>query len=134
MRAIRSFVASLAWMSALARVRAGLVLGLLGLAPLAFLDQRTAAVVAVGFWSGGVSMFVLHARFGFTRLLSLAHLCWLPGVVLLTLEAAPVVPEGGYGAWLQAALVVSVLVLVADVRDVARWIGGDRAPLVTLPG
>lgn len=133
MTTIRSFVVALAWTPAWLRVWIGVLLGVLGLAPAAFTDQLAAVTVLVGFWLGVLSMLLLHGRFGYAQILGLAHVCWLPGLLLVGLEAVPAVPLGGYDAWLQAALVCGITSLAFDVVDVVRFARGDRAPTVRVP-
>ena len=97
-----------------------------GIVPLFLLNTLEAKVVLLTLALGGVVMELLTWQQGFTRLLGLGHVLWL-GLVpwlltRLTLhEGEPIV------FWLVAVIVLNALSLVLDIRDVVRYVGGDRA-------
>ena len=68
---------------------------------------------------------------GFTRLLGLGNVLWIPLVIYVwSLLGAP--DDGGlYGYWLRGLITVNTVSLVVDAIDVARNLRGDRRPIVS---
>jgi hypothetical protein len=79
-------------------------------------------------------MSLLFERFGFVRLLGLAHvLVWTPLLVYLWRRLPDVRRNRGGGAfraWLGALMVSNAISLVIDYVDVVRYLAGDGS----LPG
>jgi hypothetical protein len=100
------------------------------LGPLFFLSRLEAQVVIGTFMLSGCLMTVLTARFGFTRLLGLGHVLWIPmlGWLAFRLEHIPAVDS--YGNWLRALVILNGLSLMMDVADVIRYLAGNRKELV----
>ena len=97
--------------------------------------RRTGLAVAAVNLANAAAMQALFAEAGFTRLLGLPHLVfWTPLLLLCVrrlqrgVAAAP--PRVGLAAF-AATVAVS---LVFDAVDVARWLLGERAPMVAVPG
>ncbi len=112
------------------RVWVGWLVLVHGVMPLAFLGRTGGKLMLGGFVVGVVLMALLHARFGFTRILGLAHLAWIPGLVVIARDVWAF-PYGGFAWWAGLALPTGALCLGIDTVDVVRWVRGDRAPTTT---
>ncbi len=94
--------------------------------PLFFFDRLEAQLVLV---TMVVSMFLmtgLTAVSGFSRLLGLGHIAWIPLVAFLWTRLSEVPASDFYGMWLRVLLVANSLSLVIDLVEVVRYAAGDR--------
>ena len=98
--------------------------------PLFFLGRLEAQVVFATIVASGVLMTVLTGLSGFTRLLGLGHVFWIPLIWFLwtRLDQAP--SDTFFGLWLRVLITLNALSLVIDTVDVVRYIAGDRAETV----
>ncbi len=78
----------------------------------------------------GATFVVLTALTGFSRLLGLGHIFWIPLVVWLwgRLEAFP--GSSLFACWLWAVVILDTGSVVLDAANVVRFIRGDRAEMV----
>lgn len=106
------------------------LIGLNIVTPFFFLGHVEAqAVLASGVLSMGV-MTALTARFGFSRIVGLGHITWLP-LVLFLANQLPGIPAGdAFGIWLRAVIVFDATSLALDAVDAMRFALGDRAETV----
>lgn len=113
------------WVAALATVNL--------MVPLAFVELHEAQVVLFTFFASMALMMGITAWRGFTRLLGLGHILWIPLLIYLwpQLVANPV--NSAVGMWLRALFVLNTISLVIDIVDVGRYLAGDRDVLVELP-
>ncbi len=98
--------------------------------PLFFFDRLEAQLVLV---TMVVSMFLmtgLTAVSGFSRLLGLGHIAWIPLVAFLWTRLSEVPASDFYGMWLRVLLVANSLSLVIDLVEVVRFVAGDREETV----
>ncbi len=98
--------------------------------PLFFLDRLEAQLVLVAMV---VSMFLmtgLTAVSGFSRLLGLGHIAWIPLVVFLGTRLSEIPASDFYGMWLRVLLVANSLSLVIDLVEVVRYAAGEREETV----
>ncbi len=98
--------------------------------PLFFLNRLEAQVVAGTLIASVILMTGLTALSGFTRLLGLGHILWIPLLYFLwmRLEQNPV--DDLFGLWLRALMILNAASLIIDVIDVGRYIAGDRSETV----
>ncbi len=98
--------------------------------PLFFLNRLEAQVVAGTLIASVILMTGLTALSGFTRLLGLGHIFWIPLLYFLwmRLEQNPV--DDLFGLWLRALMILNAASLIIDVIDVGRYIAGDRSETV----
>ncbi|MFU8814362.1 MAG: hypothetical protein ACNA7W_03390 [Pseudomonadales bacterium] len=83
---------------------------------------------------GPVIVMMVVAQRGLTRLSGLIHLPWVPfvlwlGLRLYTDALGPAVSSAGgwsFLAWLHLLFWSTLICLVLDVLDVARWLAGER--------
>ena len=76
-------------------------------------------------------MVFMHAQMGMVRLLGIVHVVlWTPMVYILWRRLKSDPPDKIYSAAIVLLIVIASLALVFDYYDVARWILGERAPIV----
>ena len=100
--------------------------------PLLYLD-RLEAQVALG--TGVVSLALmtgLSARFGFTRIVGLGHIVWVPLLAFLWIRVGATPAHELFGLWMRVLIGVNTVSLVLDAVDVIRYLAGDRAEMVTV--
>ncbi len=100
--------------------------------PLFFLRHLEAQVVLGTMLASVTLMTSLTGRFGFTRILGLGHILWVPMLAFLLARLGQIPPRDAYGIWIRALIVLNSVSLVIDAADVIRYIAGDRAE--TIPG
>jgi hypothetical protein len=101
-----------------------------GVAPLFFLQRIEAQAVFAAMMIGATLMSVLTARFGFTRILGLGHIMWIPLLGWLAFRLGQIPADDAFGMWIRGVIVVIALSLVIDGVDVFRYAAGDRQDLV----
>ena len=98
--------------------------------PWLFLEHPEAQVtLAVGL-VGLALMSGLTARFGFSRIVGVGHLGWVPLVAFLLTRLPAVPPDDAFGLWLRVVIVLNSASLVFDALDALRFVRGERAELV----
>ncbi len=102
-----------------------------GVAPLFFLDRVEAQAVLAAMMIGAMLMSLLTARFGFTRILGLGHILWIPLIGWLAFRLGQIPSDDAFGLWVRGVIVVNALSLLIDGVDVYRYAAGDRKELVT---
>ena len=75
-------------------------------------------------------MTVLTGLSGFTRLLGLGHIFWLPLLYFLWNRLGQIPADDLFGVWIRILIAVNAISLVIDGIDVFRYIAGDRAETV----
>ncbi len=100
-------------------------------APLFFLQRVEAQAVFAAMMSGAMLMSLLTARFGFTRILGLGHILWIPLLGWLAFRLGQIPADDTFGMWVRGVIVVNALSLVIDTADVVRFAAGNRQELVT---
>ncbi len=109
-----------------------MLVGTNGVAPLFFLEHLEAWATIAALLISMTLMTVLTARFGFSRILGLGHIAWLPLLAFLVDRVADVPATTAFGLWLRTVIVLDAISLVLDAVDVVRFLRGDRAE--TVPG
>ncbi len=110
----------------------GMLVGANLVAPLFFLEHVEAQVTIAALLISMTLMTALTARFGFSRILGLGHVAWLPLLAFLVDRVTEVPATTGFGLWLRTVIVLDAISLVLDAVDVVRFLRGDRAE--TVPG
>lgn len=75
-------------------------------------------------------MSLLTSRFGFTRILGLGRLPWLPLLVWLAFRLENIPAEDVFGLWIRGVMLINSVSLLLDGADVVRYASGDRKELV----
>jgi len=99
-------------------------------APLFFLSHPEAWFVLGSFMASYALTIFLTARTGFTRLLGLGHIFWVPLLLFLWMRLAQIPPTTPFGVWIRVLMVLNAVSLIADASDVIRYITGDRKETV----
>lgn len=94
-------------------------------------SRKAGIVTLIASLLGGVAMQFMFGAMGYVKLLGLPHLIfWGPVVVFLIAQQA----RGDMPVWprriIWGIMAVICISLVFDFVDVARWVLGERAPLV----
>ena len=99
-------------------------------APLFFLEHVEAQVTIGALLVSMALMTALTARFGFTRILGLGHIAWIPLLAFLWTRLADVPASDAFGVWLRVVIALDTTSLAIDAVDVVRFVRGDRAETV----
>ncbi len=100
--------------------------------PMFFPQRLEARVVLTTFLASLALMTFLTGRFGFTRIVGLGHILWVPMLAFLVVRLGDIPDNDVFGIWLRAVIVLNGISLVVDAIDVIRYIVGDREE--TVPG
>ncbi len=100
------------------------------LVPLFYIHRVEAQVVLGALLASAILMTVLTGLSGFTRLLGLGHIFWLPLLYFLWNRLGQIPADDLFGVWIRILIAVNAISLVIDGIDVFRYIAGDRAETV----
>jgi len=100
--------------------------------PFFFLHRLEARVVLGTILASMTLMTLLTARFGFTRIVGLGHILWIPMLAFLLARLGGTPAVDAFGVWIRALFVLNGVSLVIDAADVIRYIAGERSE--TVPG
>jgi hypothetical protein len=110
----------------------GALIGANLVAPFFFLEHVEARVtLAVGLF-GMALMTALTARFGFSRIVGIGHVGWIPLLAFLAGSLNETSAMTGFGVWLRIVIALDAISIGFDVVDAVRFLRGDRAE--TVPG
>ncbi len=98
--------------------------------PLFFLGRLEAQVVIATFLASIMLMTALTAISGFSRLLGLGHVFWIPLLWFLWTRLGETPSDTFFGLWLRVLITLNALSLVIDTADVIRYIAGEREETV----
>ena len=101
-----------------------------GMIPLVYLDRTEARIVLATFVISFMSMVLITAFSGFSRLLGLGHVLWVPLVLFLWTRFDQIPADDFFGLWIRALMVLNTASLVFDVIDVTRYVKGNRSEMV----
>jgi hypothetical protein len=102
------------------------------LVPLMYLGRSEARIVLLTFLASFVLMVVITGTNGFTRLLGLGHIPWIP-LLLYLVGRLDSIPAGDfYGVWVRSVVVLNFISVVIDAIDVARFARGERSEIVSV--
>ena len=100
--------------------------------PLFYLNRLEAQVVVGALLVSMTLMTLLTALTGFTRLLGLGHIVWLPLLYFLWTRLDQIPAEDFFGLWVRALMAINAASLVIDAVDVSRYLAGDRKETVSV--
>ena len=98
--------------------------------PLFFLDRLEAQVVLAAIVASMMLMTFITGLTGFTRLLGLGHIFWVPLLYFRWMSLDQIPADGVFGLWVRALMVINAISLVIDVVDVFRYLAGERGKMV----
>lgn len=97
--------------------------------PFAIKDWR-ARFAIIAMIGNVIVMNALFARFGYTRILGLAHIIFWTPLLSYLWKTRMAHPERIWtGRWVKLAIVIIFISLLFDYTDVTRYLLGDRAVL-----
>ncbi len=99
--------------------------------PLFFLQRVEAQAVVAAMMISATLMSLLTARFGFSRILGLGHILWIPLLGWLAFRLGQIPADDAIGMWVRGVMLLNTVSLVIDTADVVRFAAGDRKELVT---
>ncbi len=98
--------------------------------PLFFLERLEAQVVLAAIMASMAVMTLITGTTGFTRLLGLGHIFWIPLLYFLGTHLDQIPPDDGFGVWVRALMVINATSLVIDAVNVLRYLAGERMEIV----
>ncbi len=98
--------------------------------PLFFLERLEAQVVLAAIMASMALMTLITATTGFSRLLGLGHIFWVPLLFFLWTHLDQIPPNDGFGVWIRSLMVINAASLILDGVDVFRYLAGERAEIV----
>lgn len=113
------------------RLWVGFLVAMNFLAPLFFIGEFEAQITLGAFFASMVSMSVLTGVTGFSRLVGLGHVFWIPLIAFLATRLPGIPIDSAFGAWVRVLIAANAVSLVADAADAFRYAAGDRAETVT---
>ncbi len=100
------------------------------LAPIFFLP-RVEAIATLGAMVVSMGLMTLLTHWsGFSRLLGLGHIAWIPLLIFLWTQLGSAPASDPFGLWIRAVIALDGVSLVIDASDVVRWLTGDRGETV----
>ena len=99
-------------------------------APLFFLQHLEAQLTLVAGLLGLALMSILTGRFGFSRIVGLGHIAWLPLIVFLISSVGETTASSPFGLWIWSVIILDSISLAFDFVDAARFYRGDRTETV----
>jgi len=98
--------------------------------PLFFLERLEAQVVLAAIMASMLLMTLITSTTGFTRLLGLGHIFWIPLLYFLWISLDQIPPDDGFGVWVRFLMVINATSLVIDAVDIFRYLAGERMEIV----
>jgi len=71
---------------------------------------------------------IIYGRIGFTRVLGVAHLLWVPMFAWMATRADDIVAHSDLRTWIIVLAITNAVSFAIDFTDVARFAKGERAP------
>lgn len=95
----------------------------INLAAAFFWEELLAKVIVIVFMISSMLMMGLYAKFGFTRILGLGHILWIPLVIYIGYEIPA--SEGIYMIYLIILQITISISVIIDAFDVWKYLRGD---------
>ena len=100
------------------------------IAPLFWINRLEAQVVFGVALLNATTFVILTAISGFSRLLGLAHVYWIPLICFLCLRLDLNPADTAYGVWIRAVIILNAGSVVLDAANVIRYFRGDHEEMV----
>ena len=75
-----------------------------------------------------VGQAIIYGRIGFTRILGIGHMLWIPMFVWMATRIESIAAYPELQSWLVVLAVTNAVSFIIDVTDVTRFAKGERAP------
>ena len=103
------------------------------LVPLVVITTAEGQLVLVSALAGAATQLLIFRVKGFVRLLGVGHVYWLPLLPWLAIRLEGSSGWEMFSLWILSVIVLNGVSLVIDVRDVWRYVAGERTPHLTVP-
>ena len=98
------------------------------LACLYFITHVEAQVVLAVTAVAVVAQTLIYQRIGFTRILGITHVLWVPMFAWMATRTGTIAAEPALAHWLVLLLATNMVAMVVDTIDAVRFLRGERAP------
>lgn len=95
---------------------------------LLFIDHIEAQVVLGVTLLSVVLQALIYQKSGFTRILGIVHLSWIPMFIWMASRAETIAHDQALTSWLVVLFLTNLTSLLIDTIDVARYAKGERQP------
>lgn len=100
------------------------------LAPIIYIQRSEARIVLLAFLASFLLMVLITGASGFTRLLGLGHVLWVPLLFFLFSRLDSISVGGSYSAWMRSVIALNSISLVFDLVDIVKFARGERSEIV----
>jgi hypothetical protein len=100
------------------------------IAPLFWMNRIEAQIVFGVALLNYLTFILLTGISGFSRLLGLAHVYWIPLICFLWTRLEMFPSDTAYGAWIRIVIILNTGSVLLDTANVIRFCRGDRAEMV----
>ena len=98
--------------------------------PLFFLSHLEGQLVVATLLASLILMTTVTGLSGFTRLLGLGHVLWIPLLYFLWTRLGQIPATDLFGIWIRCVMALNAASLAIDAIDVVRYIAGEREETV----
>ena len=102
------------------------------LVPLVFINRLEAQITIAALFASMMLMTLITGLTGFTRLLGLGHVFWIPLLYFLWTRLSEIPAADVFGVWIRVLMTANAISLVIDAMDVFRYLAGDRAETISV--
>ncbi len=100
--------------------------------PVVYFQQSEARIVLLNFLASFLLMVLITGTSGFTRLVGLGHIVWVPLVLFLVSRLDSIPATDAYGIWIRSVIALNTISLALDAVDVVRFARGERSEIVSV--
>ncbi len=100
--------------------------------PVIYFQQSEARIVLLTFLASFLLMVLITGTSGFTRLVGLGHIFWVPLVLFLVSRLDSIPATDAYGIWIRSVIALNTISLVLDAVDAVRFARGERSEIVSV--
>jgi len=100
--------------------------------PLFFINRPEAQLAVAALFASMMLMTLVTGLTGFTRLLGLGHVFWIPLLYFLGTRLSEIPAADIFGVWIRVLMTANAVSLVIDAMDVIRYLAGDRAETISV--
>ncbi len=100
--------------------------------PVIYFQRSEARIVLLTFFASIFLMTLITGISGFTRLVGLGHIFWIPLVLFLVSRLNSIPATDAYGIWIRSVIALNTISLVLDAIDAVRFARGERSEIVSV--
>ncbi len=93
-----------------------------------FIGHIEAQVVLLTTLISVIVQAMIYGRIGFTRVLGIGHLLWIPMFVWIAARADSIATHPDLQTWIILLAITNAVSFAIDLTDIARFAKGERAP------